>query len=146
MRTRGYELELSGQVAPRWSVHAAFSHKISRRDGQKVATLTPENQFSVYANHRLSGPWSGLTLGGGARWQDKTWGDMSNPVTGQSRHTVRGYWRLDAMASYRFSDSLSGALNINNLLDKRYYTLFDAFSTYTWGAPRSVNVSLNYRF
>ena len=50
------------------------------------------------------------------------------------------------MARYEFSDRLSATLNVNNLLDKRYYTIFSWYSTYTWGVARSVNLSASYKF
>jgi len=88
-----------------------------------------------------------LTLGGGARWQDKTWGDVYNPaVGGMVKHTVDDYWVVDAMASYRFSDQLTGSLNISNVFDEKYYTIFSAYSTYTWGEPRRTMLTMKYAF
>ena len=86
-----------------------------------------------------------MTLGGGARWQDKTWGDVRHP-SGTLQHTVKGYWLLDAMARYQFTKNLSATLNVNNLLDKKYYTIFNWYSTYTWGEPRSVTLTVKYDF
>lgn len=146
VRTRGFEAEISGQITPAWQLQAGFSHAISRDQGKRVATLTPSNQFSLHTSYRLDGPLSGLTVGGGARWQDKTWGDISTPSGGTAVHTVKGYWLLDMMARYEFSKQLSATVNVRNLLDKKYYTIFSYYSTYTWGEPRSVNVSLNYKF
>lgn len=111
-----------------------------------MSTLTPANQFSFYSSYRLGGSLSGLTLGGGARWQDKTWGDISTPAGGTVTHTVKGYWIVDAMARYEFSKQLSASLLVKNLLDKRYYTIFNWYNTYTWGTPRSVSVSMTYKF
>ncbi|XJC77937.1 hypothetical protein ACHFCA_29655 [Delftia tsuruhatensis] len=71
---------------------------------------------------------------------------MSTPSGGTAVHTVKGYWLLDMMARYEFSKQLSATVNVRNLLDKKYYTIFSYYSTYTWGEPRSVNVSLNYKF
>jgi len=65
---------------------------------------------------------------------------------GTVEHRTRPYWLLDAMLAYRFDEHVSAALNIDNLLDKRYYTIFDVYSTYTWGEPRSVRASVTYRF
>lgn len=147
VKTKGYELELSGQLAPQWQVHAGFSHKISRQQGAKVATLTPENVFTLYASYKPAA-LPGLTLGGGARWQDKTWGavtDLVNPGS-EVDAVSKAYWLLDASARYQFDKHLSATLTVNNLLDKKYYTIFNWYSTYTWGEPRSVNVSLNYKF
>lgn len=50
------------------------------------------------------------------------------------------------MARYEFSDRLSATLNVNNLVDKRYYTIFSWYSTYTWGEPRNVRLAMTYRF
>lgn len=148
VKTRGYELEASGQLAPRWQVHAGFSHKISRQQGKKVATQTPENTFTLYASYKPAFA-PGLTLGGGARWQDKTWGEvtnLSNPGGPNVQATSKAYWLLDVSARYEFDKHLSAALTVNNLLDKKYYTIFSWYSTYTWGEPRSVTLTMKYKF
>ena len=107
-----------------------------------MATLTPSNQFSLYTSYKQNA----LTVGGGARWQDKTWGDISKPGGETIRHTVDSYWLFDAMARYEFSKQLSASVGVKNLFDKKYYTIFNWYSTYTWGEPRSVNVNMNYKF
>jgi outer membrane receptor for ferric coprogen and ferric-rhodotorulic acid len=145
VKTRGYELEVSGQPAPRWQVHAGFSHKISRRQGQKVATLTPENVFTLHAGYKPS-LLPGLTLGGGIRWQDKTWGMISAPGGQSVKHTVDDLLLVDLMARYDFTKQLSGSVKISNLLDEKYYTIFNWYSTYTWGEPRNIMVNLRYQF
>ncbi|MBK1714906.1 TonB-dependent siderophore receptor [Rubrivivax gelatinosus] len=143
--TKGFELELSGQVAPNWQLHAGYSHKVSRQDGEKVSTLTPENQFSLFSSWQPAAV-PGLKLGGGARWQDKTWGTVSHPTLGSVRHDVDGYWVVDAMASYRVTPRLTARLNVTNLFDKKYYTIFSWYSTYSWGEARAVALNLDYRF
>jgi len=59
---------------------------------------------------------------------------------------VKSYWLMDLMARYEFSKQLSASLALNNVLDKKYYTIFNLYNTYAWGAPRSVNVSMTYKF
>ncbi len=146
VRTKGWDAEVSGQITPAWQVQAGYSHSIARQDGKRVSTLTPANQFNLYTSYKLGGDLSGLTLGSGARWQDKTWGDVDLPAGGTTAHTVKDYWVLDAMARYEFSKQLSATLNIKNLMDKKYYTIFNWYGTYTWGEPRSVNISVTYKF
>lgn len=146
VKTKGYELEVSGQITPAWQLQAGYSHSVSRRQGERVSTLSPASQFSLYTSHRLGGRLAGLTLGGGVRWQDKTWGDISMPSTEVVKHTVKSYWLMDLMARYEFSKQLSASLALNNVLDKKYYTIFNLYNTYAWGAPRSVNVSMTYKF
>lgn len=146
VRTRGYEFEVSGNLTPNWSLHTGYSHKVSKQNSEKVSTLTPEGQFTLFTNYKFSGSWSGMTVGGGLRSQDKTWSDVTNPVLGKVKHTAESYWLVDVMAGYRFTDQLSGQLNISNLLDEKYYTIFDSYSTYTWGEPRNLTLTLNYKF
>lgn len=146
VKTRGYEMEVSGRIAAGWQLQAGYSHQVSRQQGVQVSTLTPASQFTFYASHRFSGPWMGLTLGGGARWQDKTWGDISTPDGNNQVFTAKNYWVLDATARYAFDEHLSASLTVDNLLDKKYLTIFSWYSTYTWGEPRSVNLNVTYRF
>ena len=130
-------------------MHAGFSHKVSRQKGQKVATLTPENVLSLYASHQAGGALEGLTLSGGLRWQDKIWGKVTNlqDRTGPQIDAVaRPFGLLDLSARYQIDKHLSASLAVNNVLDKKYYTIFNWYSTYTWGEPRSVNLSLAYKF
>lgn len=145
VRTKGFEAEVSGQLTPQWQIHAGFNHKISRQQGAKVATLTPENQFSLSSTYK-PGFVPGLSVGGGARWQDKTWGEISHPTQGTVKHTVDSYWLFDAMTSYQIDKNLSVNLNVNNLFDKKYYTIFSWYSTYTWGEGRNAMLTLKYKF
>jgi outer membrane receptor for ferric coprogen and ferric-rhodotorulic acid len=57
---------------------------------------------------------------------------------------VEGYWLVDATARYQIDEHLSATLAINNLLDKKHYTIFD--SNYSWGEPRSAMLTLDYTF
>lgn len=146
VRTEGYELELSGQLRPGWQIQAGYAHKVARQRGAKVSTLEPEDQFSAHTSYRFDGALDGLTVGGGARWQSSSFGPVGAPDGGTVQHRTRPYWLLDAMLAYRFDERVSAALNLDNVLDKRYYTIFDVYSTYTWGEPRSVRASVTYRF
>lgn len=146
VKTEGYEMEVSGRIAEGWQLQGGYSHHVSRQQGARVQTLTPANEFTLYASYQPGGRLKGLTLGGGARWQDETWGDIDTPAGVKQRHTAKDYWVLDATARYEFNEHLSAALTVNNLLDKKYYTIFSWYSTYTWGMPRSANLNLTYRF
>jgi outer-membrane receptor for ferric coprogen and ferric-rhodotorulic acid len=147
VKTKGAELEVTGEIRPGWNLHAGFNHKISKQDGIKQSTLTPENEFSLYTSYKLNQWVDGLTVGGGARWQDKTWGDVTNPLYKDPvKHVVSDYWLFDAMANYEVNDQLSVSFNVNNLLDEKYYTIFSWYSTYTWGEGRNYNLGLKYKF
>jgi outer membrane receptor for ferric coprogen and ferric-rhodotorulic acid len=55
---------------------------------------------------------------------------------------------VDLMARYRVNQHLSLNFNVRNLFDKSYFAGMRDFGRiqYTWGAPRSMNVSMRYDF
>lgn len=147
VKTKGVELEITGEIMPDWNLHAGFNHRVSKQQGDKVSTLTPENEFTLYTSYKVNQWVDGLTLGGGVRWQDETWGDVKNPQYAEPiKHTVSDYWLVDAMANYQLNDQLSLSFKVNNLLDEKYYTIFSWYSTYTWGEGRNYNLGLKYKF
>lgn len=146
VKTKGFELEMSGQLTRAWQISAGYTHNVARQQGERVSTLTPANQFSVFTNYRLNGKLAGLTVGAGARWKDKTWGMISAPNGTTVKHTVDSLVLVDLMARYDFTKKLSGSVKVSNLLDKKYYTIFSWYSTYTWGEPRNIMATMRYEF
>lgn len=143
---KGFEAELSGQLAPGWQVHAGYTHKVARLDGHKTSTIEPEDQFQLSTTYRLQGTLPGLSLGASARWQSKSWDDVNHPINGYTAHTAPAYWMADLSARYQINRHLSAAFHVNNVFDKKYYTLMSIYDVYSWGAPRSYNLSLRYDF
>ncbi|MDR6213733.1 TonB-dependent siderophore receptor [Paracidovorax wautersii] len=140
---RGYELELSGELARGWQAQGSYVMNSSNLDS---ASTTPRHQFKLGSSYRFGdGALQGLTVGGALRWQ-------SAIATSRGSATLRqdAYWLFDLMARYQVSRQLSISANLNNVFDKRYFAGVTNFSAqglfYTWGAPRSVNVSARYDF
>ncbi|WP_066271873.1 TonB-dependent siderophore receptor [Hydrogenophaga palleronii] len=140
---RGYELELSGEVARGWQVQGSY---VLHSSNLSSASTTPEHQFKLASSYRIDkGAVQGLTLGAAVRWQ--------SPIsTSRGAATLRqdAYWVTDLMARYQVNRQLSLSLNIDNLFDKKYFAGVTNFTSqglfYTWGAPRSVNVAMRYDF
>lgn len=143
---RGYELELAGELAPGWSLQGGYTHRTARRDGVDVNTIAPENQFSLFSSYTLPGHYDKLTLGGGARWQGETWATLNRPTVGTDKFSQESFWLVDLMARYQISENLSAMLNVNNVLDKKYITIMDFYSVYSWGEPRNVTASVRWDF
>ncbi|GIZ12539.1 TonB-dependent siderophore receptor [Pseudomonas sp. NCCP-436] len=141
VRTRGYEAEISGELSPGWQLQAGYTHKIARLDGEKINTVAPEDSFSLYSSYRLND----LTLGGGARWQSRSWRNFTLPG-GARDFAQEAYWLVDLMARYQITKDLSATLNLNNVLDKKYYDISPYFTNYTWGEPRNMTLSARYDF
>lgn len=145
----GVELELSGELSPGWQINGGISHHdIEDAAGNAVLTASPTASAKLFTTYRLPA-WNRLTLGGGIRWQDKTWKDKVGPNndgipgTIDDRLEQSSYNLVDLMANYDLSDEAALTLNINNLFDKEYLTAFRQGSQY--GSPRAVSVTFRYR-
>jgi len=150
-KTKGYEAEISGELARGWQLQAGYTHKIARDDdGKKVATWEPEDQVSFYTTYKLQGNLDKLTVGGGARWQSAGWQTVNNwgyPGGGRSeKFTQAPYWLVDLMTRYQVTENLSATLNVNNLFDKHYYTNICFYDSAYPGDPRNVMVTTRWDF
>ena len=88
-----------------------------------------------------------MTIGGGARWQGKTWQSVYNSAKSRSEDVRQeAYWVVDAMAKYQFTDKVSTTLNVNNLFDKHYLTNIGFFNTGYYGDPRNVMLTTRVDF
>ena len=150
-KTKGYEAEISGELARGWQLQAGYTHKIARDDdGKKVATWEPEDQVSFYTTYKLQGNLDKLTIGGGARWQSAGWQTVNNwgyPGGGRSeKFTQAPYWLVDLMTRYQVTENLSATLNVNNLFDKHYYTNIGFYDSAYPGDPRNVMVTTRWDF
>ncbi|MGY2378469.1 TonB-dependent siderophore receptor [Pseudomonas sp. SDO524_S393] len=150
-KTKGYEAEISGELAKGWQLQAGYTHKIARDDdNKKVATWEPQDQVSFYTTYKFQGNLDRLTVGGGARWQSAGWQTVNNwgyPGGGRfEKFTQDPYWLVDLMTRYQVTDKLSATLNVNNLFDKHYYTNIGFYDSAYPGDPRNVMVTTRYDF
>ena len=145
--SKGFEFDVSGELTPRWSVSAGYTQfRASDANGTDVNTIYPRKLLRLFTSYRLHGDLAGLTLGGGVNWQDKTYTDAANPLGNIERIEQDAYALVNLMARYEFSKQLSAQLNINNVFDKKYFAMFDAYSQMTYGAPRNATLKMTYKF
>ncbi len=151
VRSRGVELDASGQVTENLSVIASYTF-----DSVKI---TNDNN-NGNAGHRLNGAapnagslWAkwdtapkrpeGWEFGGGIYVLDRRWGDNANTWV------LAGYTRFDAMAAYRMmfeGHKITLRLNIKNLTDTKYFEATDAGTNAYYGAPRTFIGSVHVEF
>nr|WP_171820039.1 TonB-dependent siderophore receptor [Pseudomonas chlororaphis] len=146
--TKGYELEVSGELAPGWQVQGGYTHKVVRDDNDvKLSTFEPEDQLSLYTTYKLTGQLDKMTVGGGARWQNKAWQQIWNsPKNRNEDITQESYWVVDLMTRYQITKNLSATLNVNNIFDKYYYTNVGFYNSAIYGEPRNVMVTTRWDF
>ncbi|MFT4100364.1 MAG: TonB-dependent siderophore receptor [Burkholderiaceae bacterium] len=139
---RGWELEVSGQLARGWQMQAGYTRVVTRdSDGARLNGHMPAHMFKLFSSYRMPSV-PGLTLGGGVVWQSKVyafWMDESL----QSINTQKSYAVANLMARYAIDRHWSLALNLNNVFDKHYRT---ATRDHQYGAPRNLYATLKYQF
>lgn len=146
--TKGYEVEMSGELAPGWQLQGGYTHKVVRDDNDiKISTFEPEDQVSVYTSYKFKGNLDKLTVGGGARWQSVGWQDIyNNPKGGYEEFSQESYWLVDLMTRYQFTKNVSATLNVNNIFDKSYYTNIGFYNSAAYGEPRNFMLSTRWDF
>ena len=146
--TKGYELEMSGEIAPGWQLQAGYTHKVVRDDKDlKISTFEPEDQVKLFTTYKLKGNLDKLTVGGGVRWQSVGWQDIYNtPHQQYEEFSQDAYWLVDLMTKYQVTKNLSATLNVNNLFDKHYYTNIGFYNSAAYGEPRNFMVTTRWNF
>lgn len=142
-RTKGIDLELSGELTPGWNVQTSYSHATTHDDtGARTLKHMPATTARLWTTYALQGQLRGWTVGGGASWNS----DISLAFTGYNA-VIRqdSYTVASVMARYRFSKQLVATLNVNNLFDKTYYSgMTGSYGHY--GDPRNAVLTLRYDF
>lgn len=145
--SNGFELELAGELAKGWNVSAGYTqYRLKDSTGEDVNSIYPRKLVRLFTTYRLPGAWSGLTVGGGVSWQGRTYTNALNPLGATQRIEQGAYALVNLMARYDFTPKLSAQLNINNVTNRKYYGMFDAYSQITYQAPRSASLTVKYRF
>lgn len=142
-RIQGVEVEVDGSPIEQWDVIAGYTYldtKVERGDPVATFQLMPEHTFNLWTQYTFEvDPLNGFSVGAGVA-------AVSNFSSAQGVDAP-GYAVVDAMLGYAFTDQLSGKLNVNNLLDKKYYSRVGSTGTFNfYGAPANVVASLRYDF
>ncbi|ACO80534.1 FpvA-like outer membrane ferropyoverdine receptor [Azotobacter vinelandii CA] len=151
-KTKGIELEVSGELMPGWNIQAGFTHQVIREDetNEKLTTQAPENQFKLYTTYRLPGRLSKMTIGGGGSYQGTTWRDGTDALGNEHQFKNEAFWLVNLMGRYQITNNLSATLNVNNLLDKYYYSNYGdrwtGIATKMYGEPRNMMLTTRWDF
>lgn len=146
-RVRGVEFDINGEILPGWRVmaSAAYLEAIITKDdilpiGNRL-TGVPEWSGSLWTTYEFQdGHLEGLTLGTGVQLVGEREGNLEN------QFNVDGYYRLDAMASYKFNEHLQLSVVGRNLTNERYIETPVSKTENAPGAPRSVMATLKATF
>ncbi|MEQ5875579.1 TonB-dependent siderophore receptor [Pseudoalteromonas sp. NFXS39] len=144
-KSRGIELDLQGELALGWNIYAGITHFTAEDgDGVRLNSKLPRTTAQLFNTYQLPGDWHSLTLGGGIKWQSRFY---QTPNTGTS--TLGGeqgsYALVSLMGRYDITQKFDLSVNLNNLFDKKYALQKGDFDTVSYGAPRNVMLTLNYK-
>ncbi|ELY4669989.1 ferric-rhodotorulic acid/ferric-coprogen receptor FhuE [Cronobacter muytjensii] len=141
--SKGVELELNGALTDNWQLTFGASRYVAEDDeGLAVNPDQPRTTMKLFTRYQLP-MMPELTVGGGARWQTKTWQDFVGP-NGDTRITQGGYTVVDLFTRYQATKNFAVQANLNNVFDKEYYDYLGTYGVY--GAPRNFSVTASYSF
>jgi catecholate siderophore receptor len=144
-RSQGFEVSTAGNLTRQLSLTGSYTYQdavfrraisASVRDGAEIPNA-PRHSASLWGRYQVA-PRLGFALG--AVYQGGRFTAQDNLVR------LPGYARLDAAAFYRISDHLDVQLNVENLLDRHYFTFANSNTNITPGSPTSARLALNLGF
>ena len=139
-RTTGYELGVTGEVTDAWEVAGGWTSQratitsttAAARAGATVP-LVPRHTLSLWNRYRVL---PALGVGLGVVRQGDMYAAIDNAVT------LPAFTRLDGAAFVSLGRQVRAQLNVENLLDARYYATSHGNNNIMPGAPRTVRLSL----
>ena len=150
VRSRGLELDASGQLSDRWSLIGSYAYtdaevtKDPALEGKRLQNVAKHtgSLSAVYDVGSLIGG-DDLRVGAGARYVGQREGDANNSFN------LPGYTVADVFASYNTKidgQKVKFQLNVKNLFDRTYYTSAASRVFVSMGDARQVSVSSTLEF
>lgn len=151
VRSRGVEIEFSGNVTDNWQLFAGYAYVSAEyledstggNAGDRYGTQTPRHLATLSTAYSFDGQLEGWRLGASARIQSKIEGTISGyPTVHQA-----GYGIVNLMAGYSPNENLDFQFNVYNAFDKHYYRAVNyPDSANLIGEPRSFLLTAKYKF
>ena len=143
-RSKGFELEATGQLTTGWEVAAGYTNLRTRgEDGESLSAESPRHLLRASTIYRLPGDWSQWTVGGGVSAQSGySYVESAGVPISEGGRAV---W--DLRGAYRIDKTWTASLNIANVTDKRYWATLGAVRNGNYfGTPRNVTLTLRGSF
>lgn len=116
IRTKGFEFDVSGEVADGWSANAGFTRLMSLKndDGQTARTYIPRNMAHIATTYKVASV-QGLKVGASFNWQDEIYVNI-----GTVKYAQKDYAVLNLMTTYDINPHWQAAVNLNNVTNQKY--------------------------
>ncbi|WP_407316458.1 TonB-dependent siderophore receptor [Pseudomonas sp. nanlin1] len=147
VRARGIDAELSGALTPNWQFSAAYTLVLSqyvkdevRTKGDIFAPDQPKHLFKAATTYHLPGNLEKFRVGADVLGQSSTYARVGTGHANQDAYAVVGL-----MAGYRFDEHWDARVNLNNVLDEKYWQGIPTGSgSGTYGDPRNLMFSVKW--
>ena len=146
-RSRGIELDVSGEISPGWKVIAAYAYTNADvtansnpvNIGKKLFNV-PEHAASLWTTYEIQqGNLNGLGFGAGLNFKGDRQGDLANT------YRLGSYVTADAAVFYKRNDWRFG-LNFKNIGDLKYVESSGGDRVANFGEPFTVSASVGVEF
>ena len=149
--SRGVEFDVSGRILPYWGIMANYAFNVAEiskaPEGTKDLNLqrpgTPRHSANLWTKFIVpTGMLRNLGIGVGLNGVSERKGQV-----GRRENVVSypGYALLNLALYYKVQE-VQIQVNLNNALNKQYYISgYDRLRSFP-GAPRNINLTINYRF
>ena len=142
--TKGYELDVSGEVTDHLNINAGYTRLMSIKNDQdqNVNPFIPRYLVHITTVYRAP-QIQQLKVGASLNWQ----GDMHVDI-GTVRYEQGSYATLNLMANYQIDDHWSAALNLYNVTDEKYLSSmrYASFGQAMYAAPFSGLATLTWKY
>ena len=147
---KGVEFDISGQLSRGWDASGGYTYlHAAEADGRRASTTQPRHLLRLATSYRFDGRLAGLKTGASMTAQSATYSASwyGRPPSGEMTNIPQAAYALvNAMASYAINRHASVQLNVNNLLDKKYYRTVGFYDSVFWGEPRNVSLAVRTAF
>jgi catecholate siderophore receptor len=115
----GLELNVTGHITENWEILAGYIYlnpiTVGATDPEnrgKLLVNTARHQANLWTEYYIDDHWE---VGTGGNFLGKRYADLANTAS------LPAYFVWNGMVAYRLNDHYSVQMNVNNLLDRRYY-------------------------
>lgn len=141
-RTNGIELALTGRITPQWQMSGGYTYQDAQLRGNDFVRLgqVPKHQFALWNRYDFN---DSVGAGLGVVRQSSQFAAIRTSAT-----TTRlpAFTRVDAALFFTANERLEFQINVENLLDKAYFSDSHSNNNITPGAPINARFTAQMKF
>ncbi|WP_298924479.1 TonB-dependent siderophore receptor [uncultured Ramlibacter sp.] len=149
VRSQGFELEASGQVAPGWDLLAGYAYTDTEyikapvaQQGQVFSPVTPRHMVNLSTRYAFRDALRGWSVGGGLSWRSEFYAQ-----SGALRLVSGNYTLANVQVAWQANDKVNLSLGVDNLFDETYYEKVSGVTRQNfYGEPRRAVLAMKVRY